>query len=58
MNIESEDKNQEQSQVKQPHSTEELRKRAIEALEKANQVLRETGKHQESETPGQGDTTQ
>ena len=56
MSIESQEEEQEQPQVNQLHSMEELRKRAKEALEKANQLLKETGKHKGAETPSQGDT--
>ena len=52
----SKGKDQEQARAKQLQNTEELRKRATDALEKANQVLRETGKPKEPGTPSQGET--
>lgn len=58
MEQESKGKDQEQAQAKQLHPTEELRKRAKDALEKANQVLRETGKPKEPGTANQGETTE
>ena len=47
---------QEQRQSKQSPSREELRKRAKDVLERANQLIKETGKPREPENSGEGDT--
>lgn len=44
------------NQTKQVQSTEELRRMAKDALEKANQLLAESGKLKGSEKPSEGDT--
>ena len=58
MGQESKSKEQEQPQHELRSSTEELHKRAKDVLDRANQLLKETGKPKASETRGQGDTTQ
>jgi len=58
MSIESIKGDQEQPPVKQAYSREEIRNRAKGVLEKANQLLKDTGKPSGSETPSQGDRTQ
>ena len=56
MSEESNEEEQPENKIKQARSTEELRNRAKDVLEKANQLLAESGKLEESEKPSEGDT--
>lgn len=58
MRQESKEEEHLQKKAKPASSTEELRTRTKEVLEKANQVLKESGKPKGFETGIQGETTE